>query len=159
MSDTRTAVVNLFKFDTGVYLEKVATLSDEELTRRPCDTANPTIWIAGHLASSRNHLLNLYGGEIEFPWGDLFNKAYDASADYPGIGELSDNWKTVSEQLLPLLEKADAATLTKDIGYKLPIGVTTVEGATIFWLYHESWHLGQVSLERRERGQEGLVPY
>ena len=149
----------LFKFNDQLFYEKIGNLSDDQALDRVSASANPIIWIAGHLTNSRVHVLELLGVKNEHEWAQLFKDGYDQEIDYPKLSTLKDVWKQTSEEIFPRLDRLTEEELNQDIGYDLPHGVKALRGGLVFWLYHEAWHLGQISYIRKCMELEGLVPY
>ena len=159
MTPEMSAVAELYKFDNSLFLEKVASIENEMTTKRFSENGNPVIWLAGHIAGVRYHLLDLLGKKTEFPWPKLFQQPFDASSPYPKMSEIKDAWTKVSDSFIDGMNKASEETLSKPLEYKLPHNANTVGGALIFFAYHEAWHLGQISFIRKGLDLDGLVPY
>ena len=157
MSKSIRDVTALFKFNSGLFMEKVAELETDQANRRPVDNVNPIIWLAGHMVATRNYLLGLMESQLELNWGDQFSKPYDPSATYPSMAEVKKTWSEVSNKLHDALDKVDKKKLDEKIELGAPIAEEAVRGGIIFFLYHEAWHLGQVSYALRGFGSEGLV--
>lgn len=153
------SMINLFRFNNSLFENKIFSLSDEEADKRISDTVNPAKWLAGHLASSRNHLLNLIGVEREFRYEETFKGGYDEGRSYPSMTGLGDEFNDITTQLFTQLERVSEDQLDKDLGYDLPNGAKTVRESFAFWLYHEAWHVGQIAIIRRSQNMEGVVPY
>ncbi len=157
--DTQESVIKLFRFNNSLFENKVFSLSDAEADKRISDAVNPAKWLAGHLASSRNHVLNLLGVDREFRYEETFKGGYDASKDYPSMADLRDEFNDITTQLFTELDKVSDTKMEKELGYDLPHGAKTVGESLPFWLYHEAWHVGQIAIIRRSQNMEGVVPY
>jgi uncharacterized damage-inducible protein DinB len=153
------AVLNTLELDDKFFLNGVATLDDDTVSRRVVDNTNAILWLAGHLLNSRKYLLDLFGDVRELAWEQKFREKYDPSVEYPSMAELKDAWVSVSQSLISRMKEASDDHFTKAIDWDLPNGDKTVRGACLFYAYHEAWHLGQIAYARRGMGMEGLVPY
>lgn len=158
MEKTLKSLVNLFEFNNALFSEKIFSLS-EEIANHRIDHVNPIVWVAGHLVSSRNHVLNLVGVERDFLYEDTFKGGFDEKTKYPTMLELGSEFDDITGKLFNQLKNISEDQLNKDLGYDLPNQATTVGGSLVFWLYHEAWHLGQIAVIRRSQNMEGVVPY
>ncbi len=62
MSQAIKTVAALYQFDNGLFPERIGGLTNDQVMKRVSDSANPILWIAGHLAGVRFHLTSLLGG-------------------------------------------------------------------------------------------------
>ena len=92
MTPEMSAVVELHKFDNSLFLEKVTSIKNVMTTKRFSENGNPVIWLAGHIAGVRYHLLDLLGKKTEFPWPKIFQQPLDAGSAYPEMSEIKDAW-------------------------------------------------------------------
>ena len=151
------SILGLLEFNHQLFIEKIRSLTDQQAMDRPSTNANPILWIAGHLTNSRVHISELLGGKLEYPWMPLFKDAFDPEAKYPGLGELDQAWQEASKHIHERLKTCTEADLSEEISYQLPHGQKDLRGALVFWLYHEAWHLGQISYLRKCQGMEGFM--
>jgi uncharacterized damage-inducible protein DinB len=160
MSTSVQAIQDLLKLNASLFEKGVKGLSNAQALEQAAPTANPILWIAGHLASSRHSLLRSLGVEKEFPWGDLFNSKFEPSSNrYPDFAELVDCWKDISARVEARITELGDAGIIKPLEHNLPTDDKSVRGALTFWLYHDSWHMGQIAYAKKTLGLEGLVPY
>lgn len=150
-------VRSLFQFNNVVFLEKVGDLEDAIASRRPMKEVNPIIWMVGHMTTTRNQALGLVGKPVQLSWASAFDKPYDPTAAYPSMSEVKTAWSEVSNRLHKALDKVDSDKLDKKIKLGAPVAREAVRGGVIFFLYHEAWHLGQVSYAMRGLGMDGLI--
>jgi len=131
----------------------------EELHRRGGPDSSSMLWIAGHLTLSRARMLKLAGGDFDFQWSDLFAKgaAITEPSSYPAISEILATWAEVSKQLLVHLSQVEPAVLYAKSPHSFPIEDKSVRGALAFFVYHESYHIGQMGYLRKMLGYESLV--
>ena len=134
-------------------------LSLEELHRRGGPESNSMIWIAGHLTLSRARMLKIAGGEADFPWPDLFAKgtAIKAPSCYPEIDEVLSIWEEVGRRLRDRLGQAEPSLLYSKSPHSFPVQDKSVRGSLAFFVYHESYHIGQMGYLRKMLGYESLV--
>lgn len=159
MNPSIAAVLELYKFDNSLFLDRIGSLENQLVIKRITENSNPIIWISGHLTNTRYHVLELLGTKIEFPWPKIFEHGFDPATEYPDISKIKDSWIEISDKLIEKVEQVADSHLLKELHYKLPHNDNTVRGAIIFFAYHESWHLGQISYIRKCLELDGLVPY
>ena len=145
----------------GDYLLRAALekLSYEELHRRGGPQSNSLLWIAGHLALSRCRMLKLAGGDVDFPWSDLFSRgsAIQDPAAYPDLNNILEAWESTSNLLLAALPRMTPELLFAKSPQSLPGDDKSVRGALSFLVYHEAYHIGQMGYLRKMLGYESLV--
>jgi hypothetical protein len=130
------------------FLEKSLTgMTDEEWMRRPCDTANPVVWIVGHLIWARSRGLKLMGVEWSRPWLKQFERGSEiADLDqYPSPEELKADWKDIDAHYAAALEGMSAEALAAPMPNPSPSFDGSVGGMIAFLAFHESQHVGQVT--------------
>lgn len=132
---------------------------DENLARKQLrDNANSVTWLLGHVASSRFEILGLTGMKAESPWGELFDTSI-MKADqtkYPNLNEIKSVWDGITVNLMENLPKLDESRLSQPIPFKLPTQEQTVLSGLAFLAMHESYHVGQISTQRRMLGIDSL---
>ena len=158
MHESIATVAQLYGVSGTLYERALDGLSREELCRRPGETTNPLLWIAGHLASVRISILGMLGAPREVPWGKTFFRGSVVDVDaLPGIEGIREEWRAVTEALTRRLEEVTPDVLEAASPKKFPIPDPTVRGAVTFLAWHEAYHVGQMSLLRRWLGLPGLV--
>ncbi len=152
-------IYGLYKVNTYLFNTGLKDVTDELARRQLGEKVNPILWIAGHLTSYRYTIMKTLGAEIPFPLGDGFKRGqpYTPTGSYSSVPEIKAAWDAVSEKLLPKLESLTAAELAKTGFDGLPHKDGTLQGALMFLVYHEGYHIGQISTIRTGLGLEGLI--
>jgi hypothetical protein len=134
-------------------------LTREQGLTRLGGLANPPLWIAAHLASSRYGLGLLIGLARPRPWGERFTRGSELGelASIPEVEEIRSAWTSVSEALQSRLAQLGDAELDAPSPRKLPIEDGSVLGAIAFLVFHEGYHIGQLALARKALGLGSLV--
>ena len=101
----------------------------------------------------------MLGEEAEFPWPEIFDRGsvFSSEAKYPNIAKMKAVWKDISEKLYAAVEKLSTEELTKELPYNYPHNDNTVSGVLQFIMFHETYHVGKISLLRSSLGYEGLI--
>lgn len=109
------------------------------------------------MADTRYYLAGLMGPALENPLaGHSAVQSIDGAETLPSLEELRAVWREVSplvEQRLEALEP-DAWARASPASFPTPDG--TLMGAVAFLIQHESYHLGQLGLLRRQLGYPGM---
>jgi len=134
----------------------------EDWTRQVVPGTNHAMWFAGHMASSDNFFISKIAPERvrQFEgWDKLFgmgSKPTNDPDDYPPVAEVHDAMRERRTTLLALLRgRSDA-----EMNGPPPTGGSDFlpDLASIFEMaiWHETLHLGQVSVVRRSLGYRPL---
>jgi hypothetical protein len=152
-------VTHVLETSAELYLKALDGLDRETLLRRPDGSVNPMLWMAGHVAGGRCGMLTLAGGQVEFPWPELFGRGARPSDwnTLPDASEVTALFRETSSRLATQLATLTGEQLGAESPRKLPIGDRSVGGAITFLAYHEGYHIGQMSLLRRWLGLRGLA--
>jgi uncharacterized damage-inducible protein DinB len=149
-----------FRFNNGFLLNMVKDLPPAEWLRRPADGTNHITWIMGHIIWTRRAILARLGTEWSAPWLGLFARGVklDESTAYPSSATLIDAWKEVSGMLDGALENASEDALAKPITPPAPPSADgKISGVIRFLAWHETYHVGQISLVSCTLGHKGSM--
>ena len=152
--------IALYNLRSRHFSNALKGLGREELLRRPADTVNPMLWIAGHMTVSRCSLAHLMGAKDEGPWKDLFGRGAETTElkDFPDVSEIQAVWSDVSEDLIGRMENLRESELSSPVAPdSLRFADKTLRGVILFRAYHESYHVGQLAYLRKWLGYPGLV--
>ncbi len=159
MDPVLSIVSNHLQVGDHLMKDAVSGLSLEELNRRGGPDSSSMLWIAGHLTLSRARMLKLAGRDFDFPWSDNFAKgaAIKEPSSYPAISEILSVWDEVSKRLQEQLSQVEPSLLYARSPHTFPVEDKSVRGALAFFVYHESYHIGQMGYLRKMLGYESLV--
>ena len=149
-----------YRFNNGYLLNTVKALPAEEWLKRPNESSNHIAWIVGHIIWARKSILAKLGKEWSAPWLGLFARGckLDESAAYPSSDTLIDAWKEVGDVLTAALENASEEAMGCGV---VPPGPPSadgkISGQVRFLAWHETYHLGQVSMVACMLGHKGLM--
>ena len=159
MEQAKQVIIETFNTNNFLINKALTGLSDEHFSSNPNDNTNPIHFLLGHLTLYRFQACKLLGNEMTYKFADLYkpgNKIQERSK-YPSSDEIKSEWNAITEKLKPLLENASSEQLSSEIPNKYPIGQQNVLGALQFLMFHEAYHLGQISLVRKFHGYEGII--
>ena len=160
MHDSIAALAEGFRVSTNLYLKALHGLGPDVLVTRINGTANPIIWLAGHLVQFRSRLAQVIGAPPrEIGWANLFitGSRPGDPAHYPPLDEIVAMWREVSADIEARFEE-----LTGDELMALPpVRVATPDGtmraAIALFAFHDAYHIGQIGLIRRTLGYPPLI--
>jgi len=126
-------------------------------------TANHALWVAGHIGTVDNFLLSIVapdhmlvrpGYQEKFGMG---SRPTSRPEDYPPPEEVCDYMRQTRASLLAILVSMDDARLRQPPGPNAPEFVTDVAAAFETAVWHESLHVGQMTVSRRALGHPSMV--
>lgn len=147
----------LFNMNAGMLAKATEGLTAEEWTRRPCETTNCMLWIAGHMLWARSRGARMLGSQWEQEWVKQFERGAKPGdgANFPSPEQLMTAWNEVTAELQAGLENATEETLEREAHRPSLNG--KVSGMVYFLASHESYHMGQLSYVRCWLGKGGAV--
>lgn len=125
---------------------------------RPAEGGNTMAFVALHLVDVRLYLANYVGLELPSPWSQEIQKAKSAEqiCDYPSPAELLKVWSKLADPVHEKIESLDDEWLDVDSKMPFPFPDRARGGDISFFVHHESYHIGQVALLRRQFGLPDL---
>ena len=148
-------------FNTNNYLigKALDGLTEEHFSTQPNKSTNPIHFLLGHLTLYRFQGCKLLGEEMTYKFSEFYKPGnpIQERSKYPTTAEIKAEWNMVTERLKTLLESSSLDIFEKEIPSKYPIGEQNVMGAFQFLMFHEAYHLGQISLVRKYFGYEGII--
>jgi uncharacterized damage-inducible protein DinB len=132
-------------------------LTQDEWRRRPGETSNNMLWIAGHLVWARSRAVASLGSSWDRPWLSLFSRGAKQSAteQYPAPDEVLEAWREVSQSMTTAMEDATEELLEKPSSP--PSTDEKISGLIGFLSLHETYHVGQAAYLRCWLGRGGIV--
>ena len=148
---------DVLKFNDDVLMVALTDVTDDLARRRLRDGGPSMAWSIGHMLHHRNHIARAIG--CRGPAFDLTRYANSATdgRDYPDVGELQRTWTEFSTRLVAALKQLSAEELAAPSPIPLPHGEKTLLDTLRFVVWHETLHLGQISLLRSHHGLTPLA--
>ena len=121
--------------------------------RRMTVDSNSPAFLAAHLTQSRHYACMLAGQPITNPLeGRLKGKTLDDIGPLPPLGEITAAWDEVSAHLLRVLGEVTTEDLGREATRRLPGSDGTLGSVLSFLAQHDSYHIGQMAILRRQLG-------
>ena len=127
---------------------------DESLAiRRVTPDTNSLAFLAAHLTESRHYACTMVGRPLANPLeGRLKGKTLDDIGTLPTLSEIVAAWDAVSAHLEELLRELTTEDLAREATRRLPGSEGTVATVLPFMVQHDSYHIGQMAILRRQLG-------
>jgi uncharacterized damage-inducible protein DinB len=140
-------------------------VTHEESLKAPSGGGNCMNWIAGHILSSRDIVLKQLGSEPVLPENDSIPYQRGAGGLKPEhrcviLERLQEGLKKSSEILLEKLNGLSDDDLSQALdpsAFPMPVEKPTKGLLLTLFLFHESYHAGQLGVCRRVLGKEGIL--
>ena len=151
-------IASQLRTNEGLVRRALEGLDLETAMRRPVAGANPLAFIAVHVVDARAHLVGILGGDATHPLSAPFAAAerFEDLDPVPAPSQLVQTFDLLSARLEERLKDTDRAALEAPSGMSFPTGDDTVLGALAFLSFHESYHVGQMSMLQRALGRGSL---
>ncbi len=148
-----TAPAAILRLNTELFLNCLAGVGEAEAARRVTPDTNSMAFIAAHLVDGRHFLTEYLGAPLPNPLAQQLQGAtrQDDLAALPAVAELLTTWEAVSAHLAVTVERLDTGQLSAE-HTPFPGSDRTILGGIAFLTQHESFHIGQLALIRRQVG-------
>lgn len=148
----------LFDLNTDLALNCLDGIAAAQAAEHP-PGRNSMAFLLAHITDSRHYLASWLGHPIENPLAATLRdaKGIEDVRSLPGLDDLRQHWKDVSTHLASTLASAPAELLNESSPQRFPIADDTRLGAIAFLAQHESYHIGQLGLLRRQAGAPGML--
>jgi uncharacterized damage-inducible protein DinB len=143
----------ILRLNTELLLNCLVAVDTERAEQRITPQCNSIAFLATHLVESRHFIAGILGAPLPSPFPPALAKArsLDEAGPLPSPASLAAAWERVSAHLAVVVERLDTADLARSAP-ALPGSDGTVLGALAFLVQHDSSHVGQVALLRRQVG-------
>ena len=147
------AVHQILSLNTRLLHNCLEGVDDSLGIRRITSDTNSLTFLAAHLAESRHYACMMAGRPLENPLeGRLKGKTLDDIGPLPSLAEIMAAWDAVSKHLLSVLEELTEEDLKREATRRLPGSDGTVGSVLPFLAQHDSYHIGQMAILRRQLG-------
>jgi uncharacterized damage-inducible protein DinB len=156
-TESAQALTKLLKFNDDVLMVSLTDMTDDIARRRLRDGGPSVAWNIGHMLHHRNQIAVAIA--CREPAVDLMPYASSATdgRDYPTVHEFQTTWHEFSARLIAAVNQLSVEELAAPSPIPLPHGEQTLLDALGFVVWHETLHLGQVSLLRSHHGLTPLA--
>ena len=147
-------LASIFRLNTELVVNCIEDLDDERAQQRGDPPVNSIAFLVAHLTETRHLMARYMGQPLPSPFSEAFGKArtLDEAGPLPSLDEVRGYWERISAHVAVHIERLDTAQLAAQASQRLPGSDGTLLGALAFLAQHESYHLGQIGILRRQRG-------
>ncbi len=147
------SLANIFAVNTGLLHNCLDGVNDGLANRRITPDCNTLAFLAAHLTDARHYICKVLAKELPNPLSEVLGKGktLDEIGALPPLTEIVTAWDAVSAHLAAVLAVVDDATLEGKT-HRFPGADGTVLGGLAFLAQHDSYHIGQMALLRRQLG-------
>lgn len=137
-----------FQLNAVLYRRAVGQIDDTLARQQISGRANPLLWIAGHMGYSREQLASaLGGGPSGATWSHQFARGQqEVVALQENVESVRREWEKCSDALAKRLRALKHAALMQHVPPSVVSWDGTILGACVAYLFHDSYHLGQLGL-------------
>lgn len=148
-----TPLAAIFRLNTELLLNCLAGMDEGSATRRVVAGTNSLAFLVAHLVESRHFIAREIGAPLPSPFPPAFARArsLDEAGTLPPLSTMREAWERIAAHLAVHVERLDTPALART-ATRLPGSDGTLLGALAFLAQHESYHLGQIALLRRQLG-------
>ena len=153
--DPRVApLADILRLNTKLFRNCLEGMSDEQANVRPSAAGNSAVFVAAHVADTRFFLLKVLGADLANPLAPYLAKAksIDDVKRFPSLSEIQSAWTAASHALRGRLDAVTSTEWDALCGDRFPAADQTMLGALTFLVQHDSYHVGQLALLRRQVG-------
>ena len=151
-----TELAELYAFNTGMIDMFVAQMDEPAWLHVVEQASSNPYWVLGHVTHYRALLLGKLDGAMTSPLDAFAIGTTPPTVIDPPVEQIVDLFKRCGEGLVKLIPQLTDEQLAADSGRKFSHGNHTVAGMLHFLIFHESYHLGQISVVNRAVGNPGL---
>jgi uncharacterized damage-inducible protein DinB len=153
-----------FALQTKLFNNVLEGIGDNQGSERLSEYVNHLQWIAGHLANSRYRFAPMLGLQTVFPYAEKYtdpsappphNRAIDTSIKYPALHEIKKSWNDLAAGFVEKISGLSSGQLETETPITVPTG-KTMSDLLAFLSSHESYHIGQMSIIRKNLGLSAM---
>jgi uncharacterized damage-inducible protein DinB len=144
-----------FDINARFFANALDGLSDAQFARRAAEGVNSIQWLAAHLTNARARAAWMLGSSIVPKWDEIAGGPKGSMRDdvaYPSRQEVEAAWAEATTALRAGLELATDESLERPVPVPIPLPDPRVGRVVAFLALHETYHLGQMALLRKQLG-------
>lgn len=149
----------IIALNTQLFLNCLDDIKDKSGLTRITGHSNSISFIGTHLVDARHFLGKYIGVDIENPVEEFVagKKSIDDIKHLPTIDELRAAWREVTPPLIDRLDRLTWEDLEDESPHGFPVETPSVYAGIGFLLQHESYHIGQLGLLRKQLGYHAMT--
>ena len=154
--DVRVApLYEIFKVNSRLYLNCLDAMDNDQASWRPNEHTNSAAFVALHLVDTRLWMAGMLGLTPTHPFKEICDKVKTAgpTAQLPSLDDMRAAWKDITGQLRERFKTLTDADLGAPAKWNPPgVDDKTMLGTLAFLMQHDSYHVGQMAILRKQVG-------
>ena len=145
-------LVTVAELNSRLYRNCCDDITNLQTGARLSNGTSSFLFIACHLLDARAYLVTLAGGTVDHPLlRELrsVERVEDLSTP-PRLETILFVWETLSRELLVSLPLMTPSGLDRESPDRMPVNDRSVLGQLTFLFQHESYHLGQMAMVKKD---------
>lgn len=157
--DPQVAPLNeIVRLNGRLFLNTLDGIDEDTAQRRPANSVNNMTFIALHVLDARCYLARMLGADVEHPYQEMLAEvnSIEEMPAFPELEGIRVTWREISDVLIERVAELTALELQERAPVEFPVADSTVLGGMAFLLHHESYHIGQLALLRKQLGRDAM---
>jgi uncharacterized damage-inducible protein DinB len=153
--DRLAPIYEIFKLNSRLFLNCLDGWTEDQVRWRPSPDTNSAAFIALHLVDSRHYIAKVMGMKMDNPFAPILESArtIDDVKSWPPLEEARTAWKAVTGNLRERFKAITPEELAAKAEWQdMPMDDRTQFGLLVFMMQHESYHIGQLAILRKQAG-------
>lgn len=145
---------DICRLNGRLLLNALDGIDDGAARQRPGNRSNNMTFVALHVLDARCYLARMLGTDAHHPFESELEaiRSIDEMESFPALEDVRAAWREASTALEGALRDVAAEVLAEKAPAEFPVEDRTVLGGIAFLMQHESFHIGQLALLRRQVG-------
>ena len=154
-----TPLYAIFKLNSQLFLNTLDGMDDDRASWRPTGQTNSAAWVALHLVDTRYFMATHISLTLVNPFAAMLKDARSIGdlRTLPRLEEVRTAWKHVTGEARVRFGQMTEAHLDVMASAKLPTDDASTLGMLSFLMHHESYHIGQLGLLRKQMGLPAMT--
>lgn len=154
MHDRLVPIYEILKLNSRLFLNCLEGWKEDQARWRPSPDTNSAAFLALHLVDSRHYIARILGVTMENPFAFLADaRTIDDVKTWPKLDDIRAAWKSVTGNLRERFKTLAPEDLAAKADWQeMPMDDKTNVGLVIFMMQHESYHIGQLAILRKQAG-------
>ena len=159
MSNSAEPLRSIFRLNTELVVNCLSGVDDATAWRQVTAGTNHMAFLLAHLITTRHLLADAFGAPLASPLEGVMDRATKVSdvIELPPVDDLLGYWHAVSLHLDRALGELPEEALSEHTPMRFPIDGDRRLDVLAFFAQHDSYHVGQLALLRRQLGLPAMA--
>lgn len=159
MPNAAESIRAVFRLNTDLVVNCFAGVDDATAWKQVSGDTNHMAFVLAHLITARHLIADAFGAPLASPLEGVMDRATKVAdvVELPPVDELLSYWLAVAAHLNDTLGQLSDETLREPTPMRFPIEGDTRLSVLAFFAQHDSYHVGQLALLRRQLGLPAMT--